>query len=226
MLLILNLILDKKARDSFDEKIISRIVNRLNISYKVDYLETSGLDLTDFTHLLLTGSELSASKKNDIDDKLYLVIDHFVQNNKSILGICYGHQMLAKALLGESVCRRTKIPEFGWKKIEIVPNPLFVGIKNSIFMESHYDEVCNLDDDFKIIAKNEDCEIQAFQYKDLPIWGIQFHPEFLWKDGERLIQNHLNDNHRDRIYYKNEMESSEILNQNFKVFENFVNCDV
>ncbi|MCD4818521.1 MAG: gamma-glutamyl-gamma-aminobutyrate hydrolase family protein [Candidatus Cloacimonetes bacterium] len=225
MLLILNLIVDKNIRDSFDKSNIARIVSNLKIKYEINYLETSDLDLAGFTHLLLTGSELSASKKNNIDEQLYKVIDHFVQKGKSILGICYGHQMLAKALYGESACRRTKKPEFGWKNIEIVPNPLFVGIRNPIFMESHYDEVCNLDNDFQIIAKNDDCEIQAFQYKNLPIWGIQFHPEFLWEDGEKLMQNHLNDNLDDRVYYKNEMDSSEILEQNFKIFENFIHND-
>jgi len=27
------------------------------------------------------------------------------------------------------------------------------------------------------LAKSDSCEIQAFQYKDKPVWGLQFHPE-------------------------------------------------
>jgi GMP synthase (glutamine-hydrolysing) len=119
MLLILNLIVDRKPRDYFNEVISKRIFGDMEIEFQVDYLKEQDLDLSGFSHLLLTGSELSASKENGIDEKLYNVINHFTQNKKSILGICYGHQMLAKALHGEGTCCRAEKPEFGWKKIEI-----------------------------------------------------------------------------------------------------------
>ena len=222
MLLILNLIVDRKPRDYFNEVISKRIFGDMEIEFQVDYLKEQDLDLSGFSHLLLTGSELSASKENGIDEKLYNVINHFTQNKKSILGICYGHQMLAKALHGEGTCCRAEKPEFGWKKIEITENPLFNGIKDPVFLESRYDEVCNLGKDFNIIAKNESCEIQAFQYKDKPIWGIQFHPEFIYEDGSKALTNHLNENPADRIFYKNELDDPDILNQNLKIFRNFL----
>ena len=35
----------------------------------------------------------------------------------------------------------------------------------------------NLDDSFLVIASSKQCEIQAFQFKKKPVWGIQIHPE-------------------------------------------------
>mgnify|MGYP003973884111 CR=1 FL=1 len=222
MLLILNLIVDEQARKYFDEELAKRIIGDTDVEYKIDYLGKPDLDLSEFTHLLITGSELSASQENDIDERLYSVIEHFVQNGKRVLGICYGYQMLAKFLFGKGACRRAEKPEFGWKKMRIVANPLFEGISENIFLESRYDEVCCIDSNSKILASNESCKIQAFQFKDNPIWGMQFHPEFLYEDGSKMVENHLIDNPKDREFYANELVNSESLEQNLRIFKNFL----
>jgi len=130
--------------------------------------------------------------------------------------------MLARAIAGDDVCRKAKTPEFGWKKMQIKENPLFKGISNPVFLESHYDEVCNLNDDFEIIATNNECEMQAFQYKNLPVWGVQFHPELQFVNGTEMIQEHLKEYPHDKKYYKNELDIENQIKQNFLIFKNFV----
>ena len=139
------------------------------------------------------------------------------------MGICHGHQMLARAILGNSACRKAKIPEFGWKKMQIKANPLFKGIVDPILLESHYDEVCNLPEDFQIIAANNECEVQAFQYKNLPVWGVQFHPEMQFGNGTEMVQSHINEFPNDKEFYKNELGNEYQIKQNFLIFKNFIN---
>jgi GMP synthase (glutamine-hydrolysing) len=50
-------------------------------------------------------------------------------------------------------------------------------------MVSHFDEACGLPADFRVLASSPDCAVHAFQYRDLPVWGLQFHPEYGAQDG-------------------------------------------
>ena len=122
----------------------------------------------------------------------------------------------------QNVCRRSKSPELGWRKVELTNNLLFAGISKPIFYESHIEEVFSLSDDFEIIASNKNCDIQGFQYNQLPIWGIQFHPEVNLEYSEQSIRNKLANNEAMREYFYNEQQYQNHNEQNFKIFKNFL----
>ncbi len=207
MILIYNTIIDITARDNFDNNVMPFIGK--NWEYKIIHV-TNDFPMTDkYTHLLLTGSELSASGGSEWDKKIMKIITQFAKDNKPILGICHGHQMIARTFGG--YCR----------KMEITKNPIFIGIENPVFLESHYDEVYNLTKNFEVIATNEDCEIQGFQVKGLPIWGVQFHPEMKLINGNKMIDDHIDGNPQDKVYYKNQLDNEEQLIQNYLIFNNF-----
>ncbi len=229
MLLAFNTIITDKYKIGFDEKTLPYIMN--GFPYEIVHLEDEKLNdfrvdekvFSNYSHLLITGSSLSASQGSEFDEIIIKVIQYFLKIQKPVLGICHGHQMLARALVGNDACRKAKTPEFGWKTIQIKVNPLFEGIVNPIFLESHYDEVCNLPDEFKIIAENNECKIQAFQYKNLPVWGVQFHPEMQFKNGTEMVQDHLKECPHDKEFYKNESGNEDQIIQNFLIFKNFIN---
>lgn len=107
-----------------------------------------------------------------------------------ILGICAGHQFMARFFDGE--VKPSKIPEFG--KIELLimkEDVLFKGVpKKSIIWESHNDEVTRLPKDFVLLARSENCKIQAMKHKKKPFYGLQFHPEVEHTEyGERIFKN-------------------------------------
>ncbi|MCF7792857.1 MAG: gamma-glutamyl-gamma-aminobutyrate hydrolase family protein [Candidatus Cloacimonetes bacterium] len=222
MILILNTIIDQKARDHFTNVIAERIT--FGRSYFVMTLEDNINLVSEFSHLLLSGSELSASNGSEWDGKIFTVIEHFLNHDKPILGICHGHQIIAKAVCGDEAVCKSANPEFGWKQMKITKNRIFKKISQPIFLESRYDEVCFLDEKFEIIAINESSKIQAFQMKNKPVWGIQFHPEMLWEDGNKMLENHFLQNPDDRIFYKNEMEDINLINYNLNIFKNFWDC--
>jgi len=229
LLLVLNTIITEKYKIGFDESTLPFIMN----GFPFEIVHLGNETLTQFTtnneifskysHLLITGSSLSASQGSEWDEIIIPIIKYFLKAEKPILGICHGHQMIARAITGDDICKRTAVPEFGWKNIKIKKNQIFKGISNPVFLESHYDEVYNLPEEFDIIATNDDCAVQAFQYKDQPAWGVQFHPEMQFENGNEMVQAHLTKNPQDNKYYKNELKNKTQVDQNFKIFKNFIN---
>jgi GMP synthase-like glutamine amidotransferase len=179
-------------------------------------------DSTEFTHLILSGSELSAARANPWDDDLCALIESFAVTGRPILGICYGHQMIPRALVGPGRCRRAVVPEFGWKSLDFVPNPLFAGVEELVAVHSHYDELFDLPSEFEVIASTKDCGVQAFQVRERPIWGVQFHPEQSFEDGERMLAENLETEPRARELFVNDLRDPARVAGNMRIFENFL----
>jgi GMP synthase (glutamine-hydrolysing) len=222
-ILIYNTIGVPEPRDRFDEVIVARIfpgeiVTLLHLDEPIPALD-------DFTHLLLTGSELSAAAGSQWDADIMAVIRHFLDAGKSILGICHGHQMLARVIGGDSVVRRAHEPEFGWKQMQITANPLFAGISDPVFLESRYDEVYQLPAGCIAIARNSTEAIQAFQLSGRAVWGVQFHPEMLYDDGTEMVEQHLREHPEERCYWADESRSAEAIENNLQLFNNFLKAD-
>lgn len=93
-----------------------------------------------------------------------------------VLGICFGHQLVAKAY-GAVVVRRERKTGFA-DIIKLKDNPIFASLpgswKSPVY---HQDRVEELPESFELIATSNYCEVQAMAHKELPIWTVQFHPE-------------------------------------------------
>ena len=109
-----------------------------------------------------------------------------------IMGICAGHQYIARFFGGEA--EPSKIPEFG--KIELIiikDDEIFDGVsKKSVVWESHNDEVTKLPDCFIRLAESENCKVQVMKHKNRPFYGFQFHPEVENTEyGEQIFKNFI-----------------------------------
>ncbi|MBZ9571308.1 GMP synthase subunit A [Methanobrevibacter sp. TMH8] len=107
-----------------------------------------------------------------------------------ILGICLGHQLIAKSFGGEVSTSSTE--SYAQIEIDIIKDDiLFNGIESPMKVwTSHKDEVKTLPDDFEILAKSNICDIEAMKHKKKNIYGIQFHPEVHHTpDGELIFKN-------------------------------------
>ncbi len=127
------------------------------------------------------------------------------------LGFCGGHQFIgitfgadAEALGPLEPGEADLMPEFhpGMRKekgylplIMCEPeHPIFAGFPPSgpVVMESHYWELKALPPNFRLLASTPWCRIQIMQHSQLPIYGIQGHPEAYTAehpDGKRFIRN-------------------------------------
>jgi len=111
-----------------------------------------------------------------------------------ILGICAGHQFMARFFGGGA--KPSIVPEFGKIELTLIKEdePLFEGVpRKSIIWESHNDEVTVLPDSFERLGESENCKIQAMRHKEKPFYGLQFHPEVEHTEyGERIFRNFVN----------------------------------
>jgi len=162
----------------------------------------------DFSHVLLTGSEASIlNHEKWMADEIEFVRDAF-RRNRSILGSCYGHQLLAVALAGRAHVRRCRKPEIGWIPIEILRANSLLGKKRRAWTFSlHYDEVIDLPQPFVVLASTASCPIQAFGYPNRNVWGLQIHPEINIPAAQALMKALVGLNPESRLLYETALAS-------------------
>jgi GMP synthase (glutamine-hydrolysing) len=94
-----------------------------------------------------------------------------------VLGLCYGHQLMAQNLGGNVVAGKYR--EYGIAQMNIAKKSLlFKGLSASeqIWM-SHGDAVEKLPQGFEIIGTTSDCKAAAMGNEAQRMYGLQFHPE-------------------------------------------------
>jgi len=144
-----------------------------------------------FTHVILSGSAHSILDDHDFVAPTEAVVRRANARGIPIFGICYGSQMVVRALLGrEHVRRNGSGVEIGWLPTDVVDESggWFRGLPRPFFTwHSHYDEVCDLPDGFTVLARTRQCAIQAWECPTLRLFGTQFHPEMDLEEGNRTF---------------------------------------
>ncbi|KAK7252266.1 hypothetical protein RIF29_36097 [Crotalaria pallida] len=153
-------------------------------------------DLGLYDGYVITGSCSDAHGNDKWVHDLLTLLNKLYSMNKKILGICFGHQILGRAL-GGKVTRSPTGWDIGVRTITLSPSlsslalsSLALPSKLSI-IECHRDEVLELPPTAEVIAWSEKTGIEMFIYGD-HIMGIQGHPEYstdiLLQIIDRLIQ--------------------------------------
>ncbi len=111
-----------------------------------------------------------------------------------ILGVCLGHQSIAKAM-GGKIVHAKKIMHGKTSIVKSDGKAIFKGIKKP-FQAMRYHSLAVSKEDFPdclvISSESEDGEIMGIRHKDHPTEGIQFHPESIMTPvGKRLLRNFL-----------------------------------
>lgn len=109
-----------------------------------------------------------------------------------ILGICYGHQLIAY-MAGGLIEPAKSGSEYGKTELFAADCPIFDGVpqKSYCFM-SHTDYVKELPEGFCAAAKTPDCPCGAMWNKDKNIYGVQFHPEVTHTEyGKKILENFI-----------------------------------
>jgi len=108
-----------------------------------------------------------------------------------ILGICAGHQFMARYYGGDA--RESPEPEFGAMEIKLVENGgvIFAGTdETQTVWESHNDEVHIIPDGFFITASSPSCGVQGMENENGDRFGLQFHPEVNDSEfGKEMFEN-------------------------------------
>jgi len=173
--------------------LIARRVRELNF-YSV--LVSHSVSLEEFLRLnpaavIFSGGPSSIYVENSPKPEAE-VFNYIVQSRIPLLGICYGHQLIA-SLLGGRVSRKEKA-EYGLSVLRVLrSDPLFSGTpETQVVWMSHRDAVDWLPEEFVTLASTEYSEVAAFRHRSLPIYGVQFHPEVRHTEyGRAILENFL-----------------------------------
>lgn len=113
-------------------------------------------------------------------------IKQAIEQNKTVIGICLGSQLIASALKAKVYPNKEK--EIGWFPInvsEAIINPLFSNEKCYTVFHWHGDTF-DLPQNAALLASSEACANQAFIYRDKVI-GLQFHLEVTENSIKQMI---------------------------------------
>ena len=121
------------------------------------------------------------------------MIDAF-RDRVPVLGVCLGHQCLVQYFGGEIV-RAPRLMHGKTSPVTHDGSALFAGMSQP-FEAGRYHSLCaeagTLPDELVVTARTDRDEIMAVRHRELPIVGVQFHPEsVLTPEGDRLMANFL-----------------------------------
>jgi GMP synthase (glutamine-hydrolysing) len=166
--------------------LIARNIREMNVLAKIHHTDVKISDLRgNVFGVILSGGPQSVYDKNSL-----AISKDVFDLGVPVLGICYGHQLMAH-LLGGKVTPG-KVREYGRAKLEKIGKSEFLEkVKNNsqVWM-SHGDAVKKLPAGFEAIGKTKDCEITAMANEKDKFFGLQFHPEVEHStEGKKMLEN-------------------------------------
>ena len=111
-----------------------------------------------------------------------------------IFGVCLGHQCIGHVFGAEVVVnyrmmhgKTSLIKHNGKDLFEGMANPFLATRYHSLVIKRDTLPAC-----LEITAETDEGEIMGVRHKELPVWGVQFHPEsILTENGRQMIKNFL-----------------------------------
>jgi anthranilate synthase/aminodeoxychorismate synthase-like glutamine amidotransferase len=111
-----------------------------------------------------------------------------------VFGVCLGHQCIGH-VFGAEVVVNYRMMHGKTSPIKHNGRDLFVGMANPFVATRYHSLVIKRDtlpDCLEVTAETDEGEIMGVRHKELPIWGVQFHPEsILTGNGRQIIKNFL-----------------------------------
>jgi len=111
-----------------------------------------------------------------------------------ILGVCLGHQAIGQAF-GGKIVRAERLMHGKTSPVHHDGRELFQGLANpfdAIRYHSLLIERASLPACLQVTAWTAEDEIMGVRHRELPMWGVQFHPEsILTLEGKQLLRNFL-----------------------------------
>ena len=136
-------------------------------------------DINECAAWIIGGSPMSAYENESWLKDLETFFLECHKNKKKVLGICFGHQLIAQAL-GGKVERSDKGWGIGVREFKILKEKKWMNspkLEKCSLLFSHQDQVTELPEEATILAQDDFCKIQMYCV-DNHVFSIQGHPEF------------------------------------------------
>jgi GMP synthase (glutamine-hydrolysing) len=167
--------------------LIARKVRDLGVYAEVRPSETPAEELRSRRGIIISGGPNSVYEKDSpsVDPGIFSL-------GTAVLGICYGHQLMAHLLGG--VVKKGDKGEFGLAFLDLAAaDPLLEGLQQHqpVWM-SHRDTVEGLPQGFVVLGRTDTCRVAAMAHASRRLYGVQFHPEVVHtRQGKEILANFL-----------------------------------
>ncbi len=167
--------------------LIARKVRDMGVYAEVRPSETPAVELSSRKGIIISGGPNSVYEKDSptVDPGIF-------SSGPAVLGICYGHQLMAYRLSG--VVQKGEKGEFGLAFLDLkVQDPFLEGVADhqQVWM-SHRDTVQQMPEGFCLLASTGTCRVAAMGDRQRRLYGVQFHPEVVHtRQGKEILANFL-----------------------------------
>jgi GMP synthase-like glutamine amidotransferase len=161
----------------------------------VTYRVVSG-EFPDSAHecdgYITTGSRYGVNDRSPWIDQLEEFVATLVREEIKFVGICFGHQILAKALGG-----KVEQSDRGWavgvscNRVDVHKDWMSPQQEALNLVVSHHDQVVQLPEGIEVLASSDFCPYYMFQYGQ-HIMSVQGHPEFSKAYSDALMDKRAN----------------------------------
>ena len=154
-------------------RLITRRLRELNVFSMIAGPDTpwSDLEAHDPKGVVLSGGPQSVYQEGAPG-----LPDGLLGAGTPILAICYGMQLVARALGGEVA--GSDVREYGKAELTAYGGALFAGVQGAfVAWMSHGDSVARPPEGFAVTASTPDTPIAAMEHGERRIYALQFHPE-------------------------------------------------
>ncbi|HEY5672842.1 MAG TPA: aminodeoxychorismate/anthranilate synthase component II [Malonomonas sp.] len=180
--------------DNYDSFTYNLVQYFMQLGERVEVIRNDKLTLADIERLAPRQLVISPGPCTPKEAGISVAaIEHFA-GKLPILGICLGHQAITEAFGGKVVRadrlmhgKTSPILHDGSGIFKDLPNPFTATRYHSLLAEK-----LSFPDCLRMTAWTEEGEIMGLEHKELPVWGVQFHPEsILTVEGMQLLKNFL-----------------------------------
>ncbi|MEA3255317.1 MAG: glutamine-hydrolyzing GMP synthase [Candidatus Altiarchaeota archaeon] len=175
--------------------LIARRIRELNVYSEIVSPDITPGGIAEYSRKYdVKGLIISGGPQSVYDMNASKFVDDLLDLDLGILGLCYGHQLIAHYVGGRVESGERK--EYGITKA-VVDKP--VGILRGLMREervwmSHSDTVLSMPKDYEVLAHTLNSPIAAFRHKTKRIYGLQWHPEVVHTvNGRKMFRNFVYD---------------------------------
>ena len=182
----------------FEDSFIYTVIGYLrNIGFKVMtlrwYKDYTKINTDDYSIVIL-----SPGPKHPKDYPINKMLDFFINEKKKILGICLGHQAIIRYFGGK--LKILDHPIHGKKssiilnKSDITYNNIDLDRLDVARYHSIYSDISDISNVLNVTSYTDNNIVMSISHKDLPIYGLQYHPESILTNediGYQILMNIL-----------------------------------
>ena len=161
--------------------------------HRNDEIDVAGLRALEPDAVLVSPGPGSPDVPSDVGVSI-AAIEAFGAAGVPVLGVCFGHQCIGQ-IYGGQVVRAPHVMHGKTSQISHDGRGVFAGLPDPFTATRYHSLVVARDtvpDCLEITAESEDGLVMGLRHRDLPIEGVQFHPEsILTESGHSLLGNFL-----------------------------------